>query len=82
MESDLEPGTHVDGGFRRKGCFVPVQRCATSDPGLDCQAAASWKVTSLWRPHWAGVFCEILRAEIDYVPGMRGLCYSPHGPLL
>lgn len=27
------------------------------------------------------VFCEIRRAEIDYVPGMRGLCHSPHCPL-
>lgn len=40
---------------------------------------ASWKVTSRWSPRWAGVFCEILRAEVDYVPGMRGLCHSPCG---
>lgn len=78
----LEPGTRVHGGLRGKGCSVPGQRGAASDPGLGCQAAASWKVTSRWRPRWAGVFCEILRAEIDYVPGMRGLFHSPRGPLL
>lgn len=60
----------------------PGQRCAASKPGLGCQAAASWKVTSRWSPRWAGVFYEILRAEVDYVPGMRGLCQSPRGPLL
>lgn len=75
--SGLEARTHVEGGFRGKGALSPANAAQPANPDW-----ASWKVTSRWSPRWAGVFYEILRAEVDYVPGMRGLCHSPRGPLL